>query len=227
MIAFFRQILAVAGKDLRVELRSPVRVFGVFFFALVLVLMVAFTSGSTTSVLRQIAWGTLWVGLLLTSSRSLDQSFSIELEEGALEELVLWPVEPAAIFYGKAIANALVLFIVAAVLTPLIIGIFDAPVRGPWWMLVVFLVLGSTALAAPGTLFAAITAHARGSSVLLPLLLFPLVVPALLAAARGTTVVMEGDPMEQGPMWLGVLVLFNVIQWSVSGVLFRFVVEEA
>ena len=63
--------------------------------------------------------------------------------------------------------------------------------------------------------------------MLLPLLLFPLVVPALMAAARGTTVVLEGDPMGQSPGWLGVLVLFNAIHWSISGVLFRFVVEEA
>ncbi len=227
MILFFRQIVAMALKDIRVELRSPVRVFGVFFFSLALIFMVAFAAGSTTKILQQIAGGTLWLGILLTSSRSLDQSFAIELDEGALEELVLWPVEAAAIFYGKAIANALVLLVVACALTPLVIAVFDTPIRGEFWQLVLFLVLGCTALAAPGTLLAGITSRARGSSVLLPLLLFPLVVPALMAAARGTTVVLEGDPMGQSPGWLGVLVLFNAIHWSISGVLFRFVVEEA
>lgn len=238
MILFFRQIFAIAYKDVRVELRSPVRLFGVFFFALALVFMVAFAAGSTTSVLAQIAGGTLWLGILLTSSRSLDQSFAIELDEGALEELVLWPVEPAAIFYGKAIANALVLFLVSSALTPLVIGVFNAPVFGTLpltWpqyglrmaLLILIIVLGCAALAAPGTLLAGITSRAKGSSVLLPLLLFPLVVPALMAAARGTTVVLEGDPFNQAPGWLAVLALFNAIHWSISGVLFRFVVEEA
>ena len=120
-----------------------------------------------------------------------------------------------------------VLLVVACALTPLVIAVFDTPIRGEFWQLVLFLVLGCTALAAPGTLLAGITSRARGSSVLLPLLLFPLVVPALMAAARGTTVVLEGDPMGQSPGWLGVLVLFNAIHWSISGVLFRFVVEEA
>lgn len=252
MILFFKQIVAIAYKDIRVELRSPVRLFGIFFFALALIFMVAFAAGSTTRVLQQIAGGTLWLGILLTSSRALDQSFAIELDEGALEELVLWPVEPAAIFYGKAIANALVLFVVSVALTPLVIGVFDAPVEGipidPAWtgvsrslltllfdapyveslpLLTLVLALGCAALAAPGTLLAGITSRAKGSSVLLPLLLFPLVVPALMAAARGTTVVLEGDPMGQAPGWLAVLAIFNAIHWSVSGVLFRYVVEEA
>lgn len=227
MIGFFRQIWFVTLKDLRVELRSPVRIFGVFVFALALILMVAFAAGSTTRILEQIAGGTLWVGILVTSSRALDQSFAIELEEGALEELILWPVEAAAIFYGKAIANTVVMLVVGMALTPLVMAVFNAPMEGSWWQLVGLLLLGSMAMAAPGTLLSAITANARGSSVMLPLLMFPLVVPALMAAARCTTVVMEGDPFNQAPWWLAVLVLFNMIHWSLSGILFRYVVEEA
>lgn len=226
MSSFLRQILAIALKDIRIELRSPIRLFGVFFFALGLVFMVAFAAGSTIRVLQQIAGGTLWLGILLTSSRALDQSFSVELDEGALEELVLWPVEPAAIFYGKAIANTMMLSIVAATLTPLVIAIFDAPALGSIAELAGFMLLGCAALAAPGTLLAALTSKAKGSSVLLPLLFFPLVVPALMAAARGTTVILEGDPMGQLNGWLAVLVAFNAIHWSVSGLLFRYVVEE-
>ena len=82
------------------------------------------------------------------------------------------------------------------------------------------------ALAAPGTLYGLITVQARGASVLLPLLLFPLVVPALLAVSRGTTVVMEGDPMDQGKSWLGLLIAFNAIHWSLSGLLYGRVAED-
>ena len=226
MILFFRQILAVIRKDVSVELRSPVRVIGVLFFAVILVVMIAFAAGSTTSLLQQLAGGALWIGLLLTSTRALDQSFAIEHEQGAFEEMLLWPVEPAAIFLGKAIANTLVLLLVALILTPVIIALFDAEVRGSVPMLLGFLVLGCTALAAPGTMYKSITVRARGSSVLLPLLLFPLVVPALMAAARGTTVVMEGDPQGQAPAWLAVLVIFNLIHWSMSTVLFGYVTES-
>lgn len=227
MIAFLVQIFTVARKDLTIEIRSPVRAFSVVFFALVLLMLVAFATGSSSRILQDIAGGTLWIAILLTSSRALDQSLATELDEDALDELVLWPVEPAAIFYGKAIANASMLLLVAAVLTPIVFAVFDAPLRGEPWQLVAIVFMGCTAIAAPGTLYATLTARARGGAVLLPLLLFPLVVPALMAAARGTTVVMEGDPMRQAPAWLGVLVLFNLIHWSIDGLLFRFVVEDS
>jgi len=227
MIAFFGQIVTVARKDLTIELRSPVRAIGVVFFALVLLVLVAFATGSSSRLLQDIAGGTLWIAILLTSSRALDQSLSVELDEDALEELVLWPTEPAAIFYGKAIANSVVLLGLAAVLTPVVFAVFGAPLRGETWQLIALIFLGCTAIAAPGTLYATLAARARGGAVLLPLLLFPLVVPALMAAARGTTVVMEGDPMRQAPAWLGVLVLFNLIHWSIDGLLYRAIVEDS
>jgi heme exporter protein B len=194
---------------------------------LIVIVMFAFAAGTTSRLLQDIAGGALWVALLLTSARALDQSIASETEDRALEELVLWPLEPAAIFYGKAIANFAVLAVVGTLLTPLLFAIYSAPLVGSPWMLFAFLILGCAALAAPGTLYATLTAQARGGAVLLPLLLFPLVVPALLAAARGTTVVMEGDPMGQGPAWLGVLVLFNVIHWTIDGLLYRSIVEES
>lgn len=221
-----RQIFEVAAKDLLIEWRTPVRASGVFFFALALLLLVAFAIGPSPSALRRQAGGTLWIGLLLASTRSLDRSFAVEIEQGALEGMLLLPVEPAAIYYGKALANAVVLFVVGAALAPAAIVLYDAPIRGNLLHFLGFLVLGSGAIAAPGTLYALLTARARGASVLLPVLLFPLVAPALLAAARGTALVMEGDPMVQAPGWLGLLLGFNAIHWSLSGLLFGRLVED-
>ena len=144
-----------------------------------------------------------------------------------MEAMILWPVRPLAIYYGKAIANTLVLVTVAIGLVPLIIGMYNAPLRGDPLLFFAFVVAGCGALAAPGTLYGLIVAQARGSAVLLPLLIFPLVVPALLAAARGTTVVFEGDPMGQGTSWLGLLVAFNAIHWSLSGLFYGRLAEDA
>lgn len=219
------QILAVIHKDLLIEWRSPSRASAVFVFALGVLLLVAFAA-SSVDVMRRVAGGTLWLGVLLASTRSLDQSFAVEMEHGSLEGMVLWPVDPIAIYYGKAIANAIVLVTVAALLTPLVIAIYDTPLRGSVWQFAGMVIAGCGAIAAPGTLYALITARARGASVLLPLLLLPLVMPALLAAARGTTVLFEGDAMGQAPSWLGLLVAFNAIHWSLSGLLFGRVVES-
>ncbi len=219
------QILGVLGKELLTEWRQRSRVSGVFWFSFAIVLMVGFATPSS-KVLQEVAGGTLWIGLLLASTRSLDQSYAVEHEHGAMEGLLLWPVDPIAIFYGKALANALVLVLVALLLLPFLLAIFSAEVRGDVVQLLSVVVLGCAALAAPGTIYGLITSQARGSSVLLPLLLFPLVVPAILAASNATTKVLEGDPMDQAGSWIGILVVFNIVHWALSGFLYGWVLED-
>lgn len=220
-----RQTLGMLRKELLTEWRQRSRISGVFWFGFAIVLMVGFATPSS-KVLQDIAGGTLWIGLLLASTRALDQSYAVEHEHGAMEGLLLWPVEPIAIFYGKALANATVLVVVAFALLPLLLGIFGAEVRGSVPELLGTIVLGCAALAAPGTIYGLITSQARGSSVLLPMLLFPLVVPAILAAANATTKIMEGDPMEQAPAWMGMLLVFDLVHWSASGLLYAWVLED-
>lgn len=236
------QTAAILRKDLEIEFRRPARVTGIFFFALGLLLLVA-AAAPTSAVLRALAPGTLWIGLLLSSTRSLDQSYTVESETGALEGLALWPADPRALFYGKAIANTMVLVGVALALLPLLVAVFDAPIAGVTFAnlfgwppggegagrlagVVAFTVLGSAAIAAPGTLYGLVASEARGSSVLLPLLLFPLVFPALLCAANGTTVLFEGDPMGTAPAWFQILGWFTLLHWSLSGVLYRRILED-
>ena len=223
---WFRQVWAVFAKDLLVERRSPARISGLFFFSLALLLLVAYANGGSSFVLPQIAGATLWVGLLLASTRALDQSWGIELERGALEGLVLWPVAPSALFYGKALANTIILLVVLVALCPLTMAIYDVSLSSQYALFLGLLVFGCSALAAPGTLYGAITARARGSSVLLPLLLFPLIVPALMAAAKGCTALLSEDIFQEAPIWFSLLLLFNAIHWGLSGWLFRYIVED-
>ncbi len=222
-----RQLHAVLYKELLTELRQPSRVSGIFFFGLTLVLLVGIASPSSRAF-EQFAAATLWLGLTLASTRSLDQSYAVELEHGALEGLVLWPVDPRAIFYGKALATTAMLFGVCIGLTPFVLAMADASVEGSWALFTAFLVMGCAGLAAPGTLFGLITSQARGSSVLLPLLLIPLLVPMLLAGARGSMLVMQGGPSAEveAPGWLQLLVLFNVLHWSLGGVFYSVILES-
>lgn len=224
---FLRAVFAMAAKDLLVEWRSPARATAVLFFALAVVLVVALATGPVGSALRRQAASTLWVGLLLASTRSLDRSFAVELEQGALEGLVLWPVHPIAIYYGKAIANTVVLFVVTLALVPLVIALFDAPIKGSALQMVAFMALGCAAIAAPGTTYAAITSRARAASALLPVLLFPLVMPVMVAAARGVSLLIDGDPMVEAADWLWIVAEFTGLHWAIGGILFWFVVEDA
>lgn len=222
-----RQTGAVLYKELLTEFRQPSRISGIFFFALALVLLVGVASPSA-AILQRMAAGTLWLGLMLASTRSLDQSYQVELEHDALEGMVLWPVDPRAIYYGKAIATTLMLLLVCIAITPLVLAMCDSSVEGNLLLFVALLAAGCAGLAAPGTLFGLITSQARGSSVLLPLLLFPLVVPMLLAGARGTMLVMEGGPAaeREAPGWLNVLVVFNLLHWSLGGVFYGYIIED-
>lgn len=222
-----RQFFAILYKEMLTELRQPARVSGIFFFGLTLVLLVGIAAPSTKSF-EQFAAATLWLGLTLASTRSLDQAYAVELEHGALEGLVLWPVDARALFYGKAIANTLMLFLVCIGLTPFVLAMSDASIDGSFGMFTAFLVLGCAGLAAPGTLFGLIAGQARGSSVLLPLLLIPLLVPMLLAGARGTMLIMQGGPAAEmeAPGWLQLLVLFNVLHWSLGGVFYSVIIES-
>ncbi len=220
-----RQTLMMLRKELLTEWRQRSRVLGVFFFAFSVVLMVAFASPSE-GALADMAGGTLWIGVMLASARSLDQSYMTEREHGAMTGLVLWPVDPRAIYLGKALANALILMLVAAALFPLLIAVYNAEVRGDLLTLLLLVVLGCAALAAPGTLYGLITSQASGSAVLLPLLLFPVIVPALLASARATTVVMQGDPMGDADNWVRLLILYNAVFWSLCALLYGYLVED-
>lgn len=220
------QILAVAQKDLAVEWRARTRISGVFFFALALLVLIAYAVGPDTNVLREQAGGYLWIAVFLASTRALDQSMTIELENGSLEGMVLWPVSPIAVFYGKALATTALLLGVTAALWPLTVALFDVHVAGNPLLLPVWALLGCAALAAPGTLYATMTSQARGASVLLPILLFPLVVPAMIAVTRGTVLLLEGDPMLQGSSWMGLLGAFDALHWSLSGLLYSKLVDD-
>ncbi len=218
-------LFGVLRREALLEWRRPGRWSSLVFFSAAVVLLVAFASPSEAA-LREQAGGTFWVAILLASTRAVDQAWQVDLENGALEALVLWPVEPAVLFYAKVLALTATLTTVALATGPLILGMYDAPLRGDVGTLLLLLVTGCAGLAAPATLLGAMTAQARGASVLLPLLLFPLVVPALLAAAKGTSVLLEGDPMGQAPAWLGILVTFTALHWSLGGLLFGRIVED-
>jgi heme exporter protein B len=218
-------IAAVVGKELLVEWRHRARFSALFFFAFAVLLMVAFAMPNT-QLLHDIAGGALWIGLLLASTRSLDQSMYTETENNSLEGLTLWPVPAAAIFYGKALANTIVLIAVATTITPLCIVLYDPPLRGTLPEYVAVLLLGCAGLAAPGTFVSTLTVRARGSSALMPLLLFPLVVPVVMAASKATTLLFEGDPMEQVDDLMAILIVFNLVHWSLEGAFYALIIDE-
>lgn len=218
-------LTAALRKELLLQWRTRAQMMAVFVFGAAALLLFSFAVGPIAEALRQFSAGFLWLGLLLSSTLTLAESFHAEMENRALEGLLLLPSNPRALYYGKAIANWLQLVILGVALVPVMVVLYDAGTTRLLELLLIIM-LGAAGLSAPGTLYAAMTAQVRSKQTLLPLLLFPLIVPALLAAVKATSLVVLGDPMYQVKSWISLLVAFDAIYWSLCGILYSRVVEE-
>jgi heme exporter protein B len=212
-------------KDMLLQLRGRANLVATFVFGSISLLLFSFAIGPDSTALRQHAAGFIWLAVLLSSTLTLAESFVSETEERALEGLLLLPTAPASLFYGKALANWTQLSVLGLGLVPVMVVLYDAGTARIVGLAVVIL-LGTAGLAAPGTLYAAMTSQARARQTLLPLLLFPLVVPVLLASVKATSLLILGDPMGQLRSWRLLLVSFDLIYWSLCGVVFGRVVED-
>ena len=218
-------MLVTLRKEFLLQWRSRAQLIAVFVFGAAALLLFSFAIGPNAAALRQFSAGFLWLGLLLSSTLTLAESFHAEMENRALEGLLLLPTSPRVIYYGKAIANWIQLAVIGISLVPIMVVLYDAGTTRIFSLIGVIL-LGSAGLSAPGTLYAAMTAQIRSKQTLLPLLLFPLIVPALLASVKATSLVILGDPMSEGRSWILLLVAFDAIYWSLCGLFFGRVVDE-
>ncbi|HEX6101365.1 MAG TPA: heme exporter protein CcmB [Thermoanaerobaculia bacterium] len=218
-------LTAALRKELLLQWRTRGQMMAVFVFGATALLLFSFAIGPDASALRTFSAGFLWLGLLLSSTLTLAESFHSEMENRALEGLLLLPSDARALYYAKAIANWLQLALLGIALVPVMVVLYDAGTLQLLKLLGVIL-LGTAGLSAPGTLYAGMTAQVKAKQMLLPLLLFPLIVPALLASVKATSLVILGDPMNQSGAWLTLLAAFDLIYWSLCGLLFGRVVEE-
>jgi heme exporter protein B len=208
----------VLRKDWMIEWRTRARLTALIFFSLSTLLLFSFAMGPDTEALRRHAPGYLWLALFFASVLSLGESFRVESENQALLGLVLTPVEPRAIFLGKVFGNASLLFGLSLLLLPVSVALYDINLSKAPGSLVLVLLLGSIGISAPGIVYSAISANARARDVMLPLLLFPVLVPLLLASVNATRFTLGPDPQEQLGSWLKYL--------SVGFLIFPKVAEE-
>lgn len=216
----------VLKKDWQIEWRTRARLMATVFFSLATLLLFSFAMGPDISTLRAHAPGYLWLALFFASVLSLGESFRIEAENQALTGLLLTPVEPRAVFLGKVFGNATMLFALSLVLLPVAKALYDIDLSRSPGLLVLVLFLGVVGISAPGTVYSAISANARARDVMLPLLLFPVLMPLLVAAVSATKFTLAADPQDQLGSWLKLLTAFDLIYLSVGFLLFPRVAEE-
>ena len=216
---YFGHVLAHLRKDLRLEWRSRDAVNGMLFFSLLVVVVFSLAFDPTAAMSRQIAGGILWVALLFAATTALNQAWTRELRNRVLEAHRMAPSPPSALFLGKALANLLFVAIVEAVLAPLFVVFYNLHAVGQGWLLAVVMPLGTWALVCNGTFFAALGLRTRNRELLLPLILFPISIPALLGMMQATTGILTGE-FSPGP-WIRLLIGYNVAFTTVCLLLFE------
>jgi heme exporter protein B len=205
-------------KDLQLEWRSRDSINGMLFFSLLVVVVFSLAFDPTAAMSRQIAGGILWVALLFASITALNQAWTREQRNRVLEAQRMAPSPASALFLGKALANLLFVAIVEAVLAPLFIVFYNLHALGQGWLFALVMPLGTWALVCNGTFFAALGLRTRNRELLLPLILFPISIPALLGMMQATTALLTGE-FDPG-LWIRLLVAYNVAFTTVCLLLF-------
>ena len=221
----WRRARAIAWKDLTSERRSKAGFNAVVALAVTILVMFGFALGPDAQAIRDAAAGAIWLATLFAGVLAFNRSYQVELDGGALEQLILFPGSRRAIFAGKLLANfafvSLMLVIVLAVGGVL----FQVHIPAEWPTLLGIVFLGAVGLVTLGTFYAAMASRSRAREVLLPLLLFPMLVPVLLAAIEATKALLGSNIMGDAGVWARLLAAFDVVFLVATFLAFEFVIE--
>ncbi|HEU4564693.1 MAG TPA: heme exporter protein CcmB [Gemmatimonadaceae bacterium] len=219
------RVRAVAWKDLTTERRTKANFNAVVFFAGLTLLLFGFALGPDADALRAAAAGVLWLTVLFSGVLAFNRSYQLELESGALETLLLYPGERWSIFVGKLIANLAFVLLVELIVVPIAGILFHVPLFDPLPGLAGVLILGTFGFVTLGTFYAAMASRLRAREVLLPLLLFPMLIPLLVGAVEATKALLVGDPMGDAKAWVRLLGAFDIIFLVAAVLAFEHVIE--
>jgi heme exporter protein B len=211
------------AKDLRLEWRSKDSLNAMGFFALLVVVLFSFSFDPSSQESRLIAGGIFWVSFLFAAIVALNHAWARELRHHVLDAYRISPAPATSLFLGKAMANFIFVAVIEAIVLPLFIVFYNLRPLGSWWSLLLIFVLGTWALVSNGTFFSALSLRTRNREIMLPLLLFPISIPAMLAMVQATTAVLTAAfPPD---MWLKLLAGYDIIFTVASLTLFETVLH--
>ena len=214
---------ATLTKDLRLEWRSKDAINSMLFFALLVVVIFSFSFNPTAEESRQIAGGLVWVAFLFAAVVALNQTWARELRNQVLDAYRVSPAPANALFLAKAVGNFVFVSVLEALMTPLFIVFYTLRALVPAWQLIPLAMLGTWAVVVNGTFFAAMSIRTRSREIMLPLLLFPISIPALLSMVEGTSAILTGEASAK--FWIVLLAVYDLVFTSVSLLLFETVLN--
>jgi heme exporter protein B len=220
-----RRIGAIVWKDLMSERRSKAGLNAVAFLGVLILMMFSFALGADSEAMRGVSAGALWLAILFSGVLAFNRSYQLELDGGALEPLLLYPGPRWVLFAGKLLANLVFVLLVECIVVPVAMVLFHVPLPAGWVVQVAVLLVGTLGFVTLGTFYSAMSSRSRAREVLLPLLLFPMLIPVLLGAVQASTSLLAGDPMQEAGAWLRLLGAFDIIFLAASLVAFEYVIE--
>ena len=218
-----RALFTHLAKDLRIEWRSKEAVNSILFFALLVVVLFSLAFDPRGAFSRDIAGGVLCVATMFASVSALNQAWAREIRHQVLDAQRMAPTPGADMFLAKVLANFLFVTIVQIVLAPVFVVMYNLHILGEAWKLLLVLPLGTWALVANGTFFAALSIRSRNRELLLPLILFPIFIPALLAMVQATGAILTGD--SDPTLWIKMLLGYDIVFTTASLLLFDVVLH--
>lgn len=220
----WQAISAITWKDVKAELRTKDIFSSMFVFALLAVIVFNFAFQLRVPDMKMVVPGIIWVAVAFAGVLGLNRAFVIEQDKGSLGGLLLAPIDRAAIYFGKVLGNLLFMLVVEAILLPLVMIFFNLSLLTLPHILVLF--LGTVGFAVVGTLFSAIAVNTRAREVLLPILLFPVLVPVLVSGVNLTGNLLDGKSLAEVASGLQMIVFYDILFAIVAYLTFDYVVEE-
>lgn len=221
---FLRAVWAIVWKDLSSEWRSRELFTAMLVFSLLVILIFNFALELDIRARTAVTSGVLWVTFAFAGTLGLNRSMATEKDRGCLDGLLLAPVDRSAIYFGKAIANLVFMFVVEAVVLPVYSVLYNTNLFNPGLILVIF--LGSVGYVSVGTLLSTMAVQSRTRDILLPILLFPLAIPVLIAAVKASSGFLHGLEIAEIMTWLNLLIVYDMIFIALAFMFFDFIVEE-
>ena len=209
MSSFWSITLATLAKDIRLEWRSKDALNAMLFFSLLVVVIFSFSFDPNAEESRQIAGGLIWVAFLFSAVVALNQTWAREVRNQVLDAYRVSPAPANSLFIAKALGNFLLVSLLEALMAPLFTIFYNLRVLGPAWQLIPVTVLGTWALVVNGTFFAAVSLRTRSREIMLPLLLFPISIPAVQSMVEATRIILAGDGTAR--FWIVLLLTYDVV----------------
>ena len=226
MNRYFSQVMTIIWKDFITEIKTRELFSSMFIFALLVVIIFIFSINLSLIQASEVGPGVLWVAFLFAGTIGLNRSFMLEKENGCLQGLLLAPMDRTALYFGKLVSNFVFLLIMEVFTLPLFMVFFNIDLLPHLLPLLYVIFVGTLGFCAVGTLLSSLSANLKTRDIMLPILLYPLIIPIIIGSVRMTGQVLAGEPLSNMMNWVSLTLCFDVIYIAVSIMTIDFVLEE-